>query len=34
MKCALELAMIKNEAEKNYQLEQFVLDEKCREKHL
>lgn len=34
MKCAFEIAMIKNEAEKNYELEQLKLDEECRKAHL
>lgn len=34
MKCAFEVAMIKNEAEKNYELEQLKLDEECRKAHL
>lgn len=34
MKCAIEMIMIKNEAEKNYELEQLRLDEECRKAHL
>lgn len=34
MKCALEIAAMKELAEKNYRIEQGRLDEECRVQHL
>ena len=34
MKCALELSVIKEKAEKQYEIEQAILDENCRINHV
>jgi hypothetical protein len=34
MKCALELSVIKEKAEKQYSFEQMLLDEQCKIKHI